>query len=134
MNDAAAAHIEKARGKLRVARILLREEEAADSISRSYYAIFHAARAALSQVGESPRAHRGTHHRFWTRFVKTGQFPRAVFQIHSNAEDMREQADYEAFTRFDTAAASDLLEDAEAFVNEVETLLEKLPESSADDQ
>lgn len=126
MNEVAAAHIEKAREKLRVARLLLREEAAADSISRSYYAIFHAAHAALGQLGESPRTHRGTHDRFWTRFVKTGSIPRAVFQVYSNAQDLRQQADYEAFTRFNTTAASDLLEDAESFVDEVETLLETL--------
>jgi len=128
----AAAHIEKAHEKLRVARLLLREDAAADSISRSYYPVFRAAHAALAQVGESPRSHRGTHDRFWMRFVKTGRFPRTVFQIHSNAQDMREQADYEAFTRFDTAAASDLLEDAEGFVDEVETLLNELQDSPSD--
>jgi len=38
----------------------------------------------------------------------------------------RARADYDAFTRFDTAAASDLLEDARRFVKEVEDLVREL--------
>ena len=68
--DAAAAHLEKARSKLRAAQVLLDAGEAEDCVSRAYYAIYHRATAALRSAGEAPKTHRGTQTRFWLRFVR----------------------------------------------------------------
>ena len=51
---------------------------------------------SVSSVNRPGRT-KGTHDRFWTRFVKTGSFPRTVFQVYFNAQDLRQQFDYEAF-------------------------------------
>ena len=127
MNDeAAAAHLKKARSKLRAARVLLRADEAEDCISRAYYAVFNAAQAALLLIGEAPRTHSGTHSRFWVCFVEEEYFPRPVGETFSEAQRMRQRADYDAFTRFDTNAASDLLGDAEAFVDAAEALTRRI--------
>jgi uncharacterized protein (UPF0332 family) len=53
MNDEAAAHLERSRGALRSARTLLQADEVKDSISRAYYATFHAAKAALVLVDDA---------------------------------------------------------------------------------
>ena len=131
MSEAAAAHLEKAKGKLRAARVLLREGEAADSISRSYYAMYNAAKAALLLVGEQPKTHGGVSDRFWVRFVKEGSFPESLGGLLSRAREMREGADYDAFTRYDAAAASDLLEDAEDFCKAAEVLVQELSKDNA---
>lgn len=128
MSEAATAHLEKAFRDLRAARLLLEGDEAEASVSRAYYAVFHAATAALEMVGERPKTHKGTYDRFWVRFVEEEQFPRHLGKFFFRARVMREGADYDAFTRFDTAAASDLLEDARRFVEEAEALVERLGE------
>ena len=126
MNEISEAHIQKARDRLRAAQLLLREEEAEDCISRAYYAVYHAAMAVLQAVDEAPKTHGGTQTRFWLRFVTPGYFPRSVAETFSQAQEMRQKADYDAFTRFDTNAASDLLRDAVAFTDEAEILGEKI--------
>jgi uncharacterized protein (UPF0332 family) len=42
------AHLEKAVERLRVAEKLFRDGDYEDAVSRAYYAMYHAARAALS--------------------------------------------------------------------------------------
>lgn len=127
-NEAAAAHLDRAKQALHAARVLVREGDATDSISRSYYAVLHAARAALACVGEAPKSHRGTHDLFWMHFVQKDRFPRPLGRLLSDAKDLRTSADYDAFTRFDTMAADDLLKDAVAFVEAAEALVRELNE------
>ena len=129
---AATDHMETTRGKLRAARVLLLEGEAGDSMSRAYYAIFHAAQGALALLGEAPKTHRGTQTRFWTCLVKTGQFPEALARLISYAKDLQLQADYETATGFDDAAAADLLKDAARFVDETDALIRRLEEEGAE--
>lgn len=131
MTEAAAAHLDRARHALKSAQLLLDGEEAEDCISRSYYAALHAARAALAEVGESPKTHTGANNRFWVRFVESERVPKAVGQLLSRAQEMREDADYDAFTRFDTLAAEDLLRETETFVEAVEALVHDLSEDSS---
>lgn len=64
--------------------------------------------------------------RFWKRFVETGRFPSRLGGLLSRAQEQREKADYDPMTRFDVAAAIDLVEDMEAFVREAETLVRQL--------
>lgn len=44
---------------LRIGRLILDEDAPEDATSRLYYAAFHAARAALTILGEHARTHRG---------------------------------------------------------------------------
>ncbi len=134
MNEAAAAHFDRARQALHAARVLIREGDASDSISRSYYAALHAARAALAQVGEKPKSHRGTHDLLWMHFVQEGRLPRPVAKVLSDAKDLRTNADYDAFTIYDTAAAADLLRDVEVFVAEAEALVRRLSEEGDEER
>ena len=120
------AHMEKGRQALRSSRTLLDSDDAEGSINRTYYAAYHAATAALLCVGEEARTHKGTHLLFQRRFVKTGQFPKRLGGLATRAQELRERADYKAITRFDTAAAEDLLREIEAFVEEAEALIRRI--------
>lgn len=131
MNETAAAHLDRAKQALHAAGVLLEADDALDSISRSYYAALHAARGALATVGESPRTHKGVNNRFWVRFIKPGRVPEWLGEVLGQAQQMRGDADYDAFTRFDTLAAEDLLNDVSAFVNAIETLIRDLPDDAA---
>ena len=52
-------YLAKAREKARVARDLLAKGEWDDTVSRAYYAAFHAAQAALLTEGQRADTHRG---------------------------------------------------------------------------
>jgi len=78
MIDSAAAHLSKSHDALRAGTLLVDGDEAEAAINRAYYAIFHAAAAALVQAGEDVKTHKGAQNRFWTRFVETGRFPRPL--------------------------------------------------------
>ena len=73
--------------------VALRAADAAANISRAYYAAFHAARAALLTVGESPKSHGGARNRFGYHFIRTGRVPKAVGDILDVSETLRNRAD-----------------------------------------
>jgi uncharacterized protein (UPF0332 family) len=60
-------HLDRAEELLRAARGILQLGFPSDSVSRSYYAMFHAATAALLELG----IQRSSHHGVWAAF---GQF------------------------------------------------------------
>ncbi len=123
MTDEQQALFDKARRALETARLTLDHGDADAAINRAYYAAFHAATAALLAVGETPKTHSGTHHRFHLHYVKSGRLSSSIGKTLSYASDARQRADYEAFTVFDEAAAADLITDVEAFVGAVEEML-----------
>lgn len=67
MSEEIQRHVARARDLLNVAAELIDLEHPADSVSRSYYAMFHGARAVLLHVG----VRRSSHHAVWAAF---GQF------------------------------------------------------------
>jgi uncharacterized protein (UPF0332 family) len=124
--DEAAAARQKARRALQTARRNLEDGDADGAVNRTYYAAFYLASAALHLAGEQPNTHKGVHMRFRRRFVKDGSFPEDLAGLLTYAQQQREKADYNFMTIYDTSAASDLLEDVEAFCEEAETLLDDL--------
>ena len=116
----------KSRRALRTARLNLEDGDADGAVNRAYYAAFYLARAALQLAGETPKTHSGTHNRFWQRFVKTGRFPEDLGGLLSYTQEQREAADYEFMSIYDTATASDLLAEVEAFCEAAEALLDDL--------
>ena len=64
MNGEVQQHLDRADQLLHVAQDMLRLDYPADSISRSYYAMFHAATAVLMQLG----IQRSSHHALWAAF------------------------------------------------------------------
>ncbi len=123
MTDEQQALFDKARRALETARLTLDHGDADAAINRAYYAAFHAATAALLAVGETPKTHSGTHHRFHLHYVESGRLSSSIGKTLSYASDARQRADYEAFTVFDEVAAVDLISDVEAFVQAVEEML-----------
>lgn len=65
--------LKRARQHLKSARALLVHEDFADSVSRSYYAIFQTARALLATEQLESRKHSGVIALFNRHFVKTGK-------------------------------------------------------------
>jgi uncharacterized protein len=96
------------------------------AISRAYYAIFHAARAAVYYRGGDPITHRGTISEFNRLLVKEDLFESEYQEILKSARDRRTVIDYETYElEFlpDIVLAHDTVAKAEKFVRRVDDFI-----------
>ena len=87
--------IGRSRGALRSAETLLNEKEHGDSISRSYYAMFHMAKALVLCEGKDAKSHKGLLSLFGQEFVKTGEVEKYVGNLIKELQEARVRSDYE---------------------------------------
>ena len=87
--------IGRSRGALRSAESLLNEKEYGDSISRSYYAMFHMAKALVLCEGKDAKTHKGLLSLFGQEFVKTGEIEKYVGNLIKELQEARVRSDYE---------------------------------------
>jgi uncharacterized protein (UPF0332 family) len=90
--DLASASDSLAHGHLRTA------------INRAYYAMFHAASAALLWLDIERAKHSGIESAFGQYFVKAGLVEREYGRIYADARDWREEQDYSTTARALTQA------------------------------
>src|SRR6266581_2301751 len=123
----------KAELKLGAARELYDKGFFEDSASRSYYAMFHAARAALARVGVTTKTHEGTVSEFGRILVLRGIFPRDLGRALAEAKAARETYEYSATMEIASDEAEALLRDAERVVSQIKSRLRFLkPQTTAD--
>jgi uncharacterized protein (UPF0332 family) len=89
--------LERASGELASARDNLNAGRYAESLSDSYYAIFHSVRAALALEGKDLKKHSGVISYFQVQYIKTGEFPKEISNFIQGAFRLRTRADYEDF-------------------------------------
>lgn len=95
--------------------------------NRSYYAIFHAARAVLALDGQDYKKHSGVISSFQREYIKTGTFEKNMSNIIKSAFDLRNESDYDDFYVASKEDIAKQVEEAEFFVNEIAKYLsEKL--------
>ncbi len=111
----------KAEIKLQAARELLARGFLEDSASRAYYAMFHAARAALIKIGVNPGTHQGTISEFGRKLVLQGVFPRELGRALAEAKAARETYEYSATAEMGREEAESLLREAENFVSHIKS-------------
>lgn len=121
-----SGYLQKAYKKLEVAKKLLKSGDYEDSVSRSYYAVFHAAQALLLTDGEKATTHKGVVTLFGLLFVKTGKFGKNYGKYLANLKDDRESGDYEIFSYIDKETATTAAKEAKEFVRESKAYLKKL--------
>ncbi|MCE2886300.1 MAG: HEPN domain-containing protein [Pseudanabaena sp.] len=109
--------------ELEIAALLLDREHYRTCLSRSYYSIYYATQALLLSQNLDASTHKGTIRLFGQHFVKTGQFSSEFAKILSDAYELRQLSDYDADFTGTLAEAARILEQAKAFVAEVEQLL-----------
>jgi uncharacterized protein (UPF0332 family) len=103
------------------ARLLLQSDDLDGACNRAYYAMFHAARAALIAV-EAPdmggKTHSGLIAAFGLHLVKNGPLPVELGRSFNHVEHVRVIADYrdEAVSAGDVRA---VIEQAETFVDAI---------------
>lgn len=93
------------------------------ALTRVYFAVFHAMRAALYATGLEPRTHSGTSHLFNLHFVKSGRVPAEASRIAARLQKYREEADYSTSFVIDESGAREELAAARALVLVIATRL-----------
>lgn len=119
-------YIQKAERKLEVAEKLLKSEDYEDSVSRAYYAVFHATQALLLTEGAHAETHKGVVTLFGLLFVKTGKFSKNIGKYLANLKDDRESGDYEVFSYIEKETAETALSEAREFLTGAKLYLQNL--------
>ena len=121
MTELARSRIRRAAGDLRDAELLLQNASFNSSISRSYYAIFHAIRAVNALDGFDSSKHSGVIAHFNQMHVATGDFSRESSKVIQKAFSIRSKSDYDDFYEATREEAAEELEKAKQFIFAVET-------------
>jgi uncharacterized protein (UPF0332 family) len=113
--------LQKSKDDLKAAEVLLQKNMYAQTMNRSYYAIFHAVRAMFALDGFEVRKHSGLIAYFNKDYVATGIFDKEYSKILMAAEKVRNRSDYDDFYIVSREAAEKQFESAKKFILEVET-------------
>ncbi len=117
MNAEVQRHFEQAAECVEDARVLLENDRLAAAVTRIYYAMFHAATAALLAKDIRRSSHHALLAAFGQSFIKTGELDERLYRDLRAAFERRQQADYEAIIEIDRQAAAQLLERAIDFID-----------------
>jgi uncharacterized protein (UPF0332 family) len=98
------------------------DRDPASALSLAYYAMLYAARGALSERDKYAKTHKGTWHLFREEFVKPGLVDAELVNEVQDAQEVREQADYEAWLA-SSSDAQGVIELAGRVLEAVDTLL-----------
>ena len=88
-------HIKEAETKLAAAKSLFENGFYKDSASRSYYSMYHAARALLVTKDIFPKTHGGMIAKFGLEFVKKDLIEKSYSREMAKGKDVREIDDYD---------------------------------------
>ena len=114
----------RATAGLRAADSCLRRRCYADAIARAYYAVFHAARAALRRHSVAfGRRHGHTRLQFGEHLVNTGLVERYWGREIGSLYELRLKADYDITEQFSEAFARSVYQRAERFLERILRLL-----------
>lgn len=114
----------KAEECYRAAKNLLEDGLLADSANRSYYAVFHAARAVLALDGVDFKKHSGVISYFQKHYIKTGIFPPELSDTIRNAFTIRQDCDYEDFFLVSHQEVREQLQSARDFMDTITAYLQ----------
>ena len=92
-------------------------------MSRSYYAVMHAAKAALLVHDVIAESHAAVRRLFGSVLVRPSLIEREWASVLARIQDQRISADYSIGMEWDTEAALRLVEDAQAFLRRVRSYL-----------
>jgi len=123
MNEEIGLLLARARRELRAVRVLSEADLPEQAISRSYYAVFYAAEAALLSLGQARSKHSGVIAAFSQFVVRGGDFDAAVSRTLRDLFDLRNRADYDSVT-FTSPAVEATSRRATEFVTAVAQWLE----------
>ncbi|CDA67604.1 MAG: HEPN domain-containing protein [Lachnospiraceae bacterium] len=123
LRELAGYRMERANEMLEAAKKNLEIGQYKTSLNRSYYAIFHAMRAANILKGFDSSKHSGVIAYFNREYLKSGILEKSLSVIIKNSAFLREKSDYDDFFIASRKDAEKQLEDANAFVMVIEQFL-----------
>jgi len=123
MDDVVELAFKKALESLKVAELLYDTEHFPDSISNSYYAVFHAAKSLLIKKGILTKTHSGAIQKFGLEYVVNGDFDREIGKVFSKLQEDRGNADYDYSFKVSEKKAKKDLKNAKTFVEECKKFL-----------
>lgn len=123
--DLSRHRLERARDDLESARLLSENNKFSQSINRSYYSIFHSTRALLALEKLDARKHSGVISYFNKHFVKTGKIEKEYSKILMDAQDFRNDCDYDDFFVVSKEEAEAQITWATKFLNRIEQYIKK---------
>lgn len=123
MNDLSQKELIRAKKALSAAKALLEFQLYEDCVSRAYYAVLHAAKAALAMEDIDAQSHVAVRRKFGLNLVKTGKIEKDFAQILTKEKEDRELSDYNIHIEIEGDTAEKRVVDAEKFVKRIETFL-----------
>ncbi len=124
MKGETATHLARAERLLTVARDNLTMGHYSDSINRSYYAMFHAAKAVLQELGIERSSHQGLWAAFGQFVARPGLMESRHHQAALEAFQSRNRSDYFADPGDTCQDSEEELDAAREFVAACRTFLE----------
>jgi hypothetical protein len=127
MNDAgqkAQKELGRAKKALLAAKILLENQLYEDCVSRAYYAVLHAAKAALATKDIEPESHNAVKRMFGLHLIKTGEIEKDFAKILTAEQEDRAIGDYNIYIEIEQDRALKRVRDAEKFVERIEKYLQ----------
>jgi len=108
--------LERADDCIADAELLLGASRFGAAVNRAYYAMFHAATAALLQRGIKRRSHQGVVAAFGQTFVKPGTIDAKFHKYFTKAFSLRQESDYQPVVRLVDETTREVLGWAREFV------------------
>jgi len=121
--DMVLAEWQRATQSLHAAELLAREGYREDAVSRAYYAMLHAAKAALFVHNEATTSHAAVRRMFGHHLIRTGEIEREWSSHLGEGLDDRLAADYDASVSFSAEETRQECQQAQAFVERMRRYL-----------
>jgi uncharacterized protein (UPF0332 family) len=116
VNEEVRLHLERANDCIKDAELLLAAHRPSATVGRSYYAMFHAATAALLGKDIKRHSHQGLISAFGQFLVKQGKVESRFHKYIAEAFDLRQESDYQPVAEVTEQQAGKVLERAKEFV------------------
>ena len=119
IKELADYRLSKAKEDLETSEINFEAKKYSQSLNRSYYSIFHCARALLAYEKFDSKKHTGIISFFNKNFIKEKKIEEEYFLIIKDAEMFRMQSDYQDFFIVSREDAQGQLENAKKFMGKI---------------
>lgn len=116
--------LEKSKSDLETAEILLNNDKISQSINISYYSMFHATRALLAIEKFDSKKHSSIISYFNRHFIKSDKIKKEFSKMLMEAQDFRNESDYDDFYIISKEEAIIQLENANKFYNMIEKYIQ----------
>jgi uncharacterized protein (UPF0332 family) len=115
----------QAEESLRASKVLIERDLLRPCVNRAYYAMFYSVLALLAIDKKETSRHSGVISLFDKHFVKQGIFKKDFSRWLHDAFDLRQRADYAPDYNVSSDEATEVVEQAEMFVQEMKKIILK---------